>query len=71
FENNPGYVTSQNNARQGGSTSGFSNPNNTGGVSGAGEAGGTFARSSDRGYYADTRLYGTLTENDVRKNVRT
>src|SRR5262245_36325497 len=53
-----------NNAGEGGSTYGFANTNLTGGASGAGESGGTFTRSNIRGYYADTRLYGTLTQLD-------
>jgi hypothetical protein len=42
---------------------GFSNTNNTTGASPAGEAGGTFIRTNERNYYADTALYGTLSEN--------
>ncbi|WP_428938199.1 hypothetical protein [Fontivita pretiosa] len=40
---------------------GFSNTNNTAGISGPGEAGGIFFRTSSRSYYADTHL-GFLTE---------
>lgn len=39
---------------------GFSDTNFTGGVSPAGEAGGTFQRTNVRSYYADTTLGGTL-----------
>src|SRR6185295_5435120 len=39
----------------------YSNTNNTGQTP-AGEAGGVFARSNERGYYADTHLYGNLTQ---------
>lgn len=43
-----------------GNNFGFSNTDNTGGASPAGEAGGTFARSVALHYYADTDLGGTL-----------
>src|SRR5688500_14133324 len=43
-----------------GNNFGFSGTDNTGGASGAGEAGGTFSRSVGLHTYADTNIGGTL-----------
>jgi hypothetical protein len=45
-------------------TFGFQTTNLTAQANPAGEAGGTMIRSTTRGYYADTALYGTLTQDD-------
>jgi len=63
FDIKPVDWTALNN-NTGGSNFGFQTTNLTAGASGAGESGGTFSRSNIRGYYADTRLYGTLTQAD-------
>ena len=60
----PNWVGINNTAA--GNSYGFSNTNNTGQASGAGEAGGTFTRSGavNRGMYGDTTI-GPLNQNDI------
>ena len=60
FEVDPGWTGLRNQDVTIGNAIGFSNTNETGGVSPAGEAGGRVARSKEASFYADTNLGGTL-----------
>lgn len=61
FDSDRGWIGLRNTDGSIGNNFGFSNTDNTGGLSPAGEAGGTIARTVEVSYYADTDLGGSLT----------